>query len=250
MQLFQCFLLGLTAARLGTAASIRARLSDLVNLAPSVNIGTPAPLSVPDALNASTALNASSVPEMSTDLDISTPLNGSNAARRPLNKLVTAAYLSTVQMYEGAILLEVQATATNRPGLTPASLTDVRLIFSYGFAITIYREMRQWGVWGPARVVNKRPPLNDAPLPLIIRMDIVEASQLLRQAGFTDKYDAVDVRKPTDIRPELQDIYYIFSMEGQGPSLVAVRVSDGAVEPTAAPSIGDGWLSGNASSTT
>ena len=247
MQLFQCFLLGLTTAGLGTAAGIRARLSNVINLAPS---RTPATLIIPDVLNASTALNASSVADMSTALDISTALNGSNPSRRPLNELVTEAYLSTMDMYQGAILLEVQATATSRPGSTPTSLKDVRLIFSWGSSTTIYREMRQWGVWGPPRVVDTIPPQNNGPLPIEIGMDIVEASRLLRQAGFTDKYDAVDVRIPTDIPPELRQIYYIFAMVGQGPSFVAVRVSDGSVKPIASLSVGDGWLSGNASSTT
>lgn len=249
MQLFQCFLLGLTAAELGTTTGIRARSSDIVNLAPSINLETPATAFVPDALNTSTALNASSAPEISTALDISTALNGSNPARRPLNTLIAEAYLSTIEAYHGAILLEAQATSRSRPAPTPASLTDVRLIFSYGSYRTIYREMRQWGVWGPPRMVRKRPPQNDGALPFEIGMDIVEASRLLRRAGFTDKYDSVDVRVPTDVPPDLQQLYYIFSMVGQGPSLIAVRVSDGMVKPTNSLPIGDGWLSGNASST-
>lgn len=249
MQLFPCFLLSLTAAGFGTAADIRARLINVVNLAPSINIGNSATMIVPDALNASTALNASSAPNMSTALDISTALNGSNPARRPFNASITEAYLSTIAIYERAILLEAQATTTRRPGSTPAAFTDVRLIFSCGPYNTIYREMRQWGVWGPPRVVRKSPPQNDGALPFEIRMDIVEANQLLRQAGFTDLYDAVDVRIPTDVPPDLQDIYYIFSMVGDGPSLIAVRVSDGAVKPSAPLSLGDGWLSGNVSST-
>ena len=249
MQLFQSFLLGLTAAGLGTAASIRARLSNVVSLVPSIDIGTPATQTVPDALNASTALKASSAPEISTALDISTALNGSNPTRTPLNILITEAYLSTIEVYHGAILLEVQATAGSRPASTPLRLTDVRLIFSYGSSRTIYREMRQWGVWGEPRVLSKAPPQNDGALPFEIEMDIVEASQLLRRAGFTDKYDAADLRKPTDVPRDLQQVYYIFGMVGPGPSHVAVRVSDGVVKPSASLSIGDGWLSGNASTT-
>ena len=249
MRLFQSFLLGLTAAGLGTAASIRARLFNVVSLAPSINIGTPATLTVSDALNASTALNASPAPDISTALDNSTALNGSNPARTPLNRLITEAYLSTIQVYHGAILLEVQATAGGRPASTPLLLNDVRLIFAYGSSRTIYQEMQQWGVWGEPRVLSKAPPQNDGALPFEIEMDIVEASQLLRRAGFTNKYDAADLRKPTDVPRDLQQVYYIFGMVGQGPSEVAVRVSDGMVKPSDSLSIGDGWLSGNASST-
>ena len=249
MQVFPCFLLSLTAAGFGTAAGIRARLYNVVNLAPSINIGNSATLTVSDALNASTAVNASSAPDMATALNISTAMDDSNPARQPFNKVITEAYLSTVGTYERAILLEAQATTTRRAGSTPAAFTDVRLIFSCGPYITIYREMRQWGVWGPPRMVRKTPPENDGALPLEIGMDIVEANQLLRRAGFTDKYDAVDVRIPTDVSPDLQQIYYIFSMVGDGPPLIAVRVSDGEVKPTASLSLGDGWLNGNATST-
>ena len=249
MQLCRRFLLGLTAAGFGTAAGIRARLSNIVNLAPSISIGNSATLIVSDAVNTSIALNASSAPDMSTAVDISTALNGTNPARRPFNKLITEAYLSTIGIYERAVLLEAQATATRRPGSTPAALTDVRLIFSCGPSNTIYREMRQWGEWGPPRFVRKTPPQNDGALPFEIGMDIVEADRLLRRAGFTDKYDSVDVRIPTDVPLDLQQIYYIFAMVGEGPSLIAVRVSDGEVKPSASLSLGDEWLSGNASST-
>lgn len=249
MRLFQSFLLGLTAVGLGTAASIRARLSNVVSLAPSINMGTPAAQTVPEALNASTALIAYPALDISTALDNSTALNGSETARPPLNRLITEAYLSTIAVYHGAILLEVQATAGSRPASTPESLNDVRLIFSYGSSRTIYREMRRWGMWGEPRVLRKLPPQNDGALPFEINMDIVEANILLRQAGFTDRYDAVDLRMPTDVPPDLQQLYYIFAMVGSGPSDVAVRVSDGMVRPSASLAIGDGWLSGNASST-
>ena len=248
MQLVQCFLIGLAAARLSTEASIRTRLSNLINIDPS-NIVTPADLTILDTLNGSTVSNASSAPNISTALDISTALNGSTSARVPLNVLISQAYLSTIQTYHGAILLEVHATTRSRPASTPGPLTDVRLIFSYGSSRTIYREMQQWGVWGPPRVLQKPPPQGDGALPFEIEMDIVEANILLRQAGFMDKYDAVDVRQPTDVPQQLQQIYYIFGMVGDGPSYVAVGVSDGVVEPRDASSIGDGWLSGNETST-
>ena len=249
MQLVQCFLLCLTAAGLGTAAGIRARLYSLVNVDPSINIVTATNLTLNDALNASTASNTSSAPEISPVLNNDTTLNGSSLAREPLNILISEAYLSTIELYHGAVLLEAHATARRRPALTPTPLTDVRLIFSYGPSHTIYREMREWGVWGPPRVLVKTPPADDGALPFEIEMDIEEASILLRQAGFTDKYDAVDLRKPKDVPQALQQVYYIFSMVGDGPSYVAVRVSDGVVEPSDDVSVGDAWLRGNASAT-
>ena len=249
MQLFQCFLLGLTAAVFSTAASIRARLSNLVHLTPSINTINPANVSLSNALDASTALNTSLAPNISTALDLSTALNGSKSARTPLNVLISEGYLSTIESFHGAILLEAQATARRRPVLTPATLTDVRLILAYGASRTIYREMHEWGVWGPPRVLRKPPPQNDGPLPFEIEMDIVEANNLLRQAGFTDKYDIVDVRLPRDIPQRLQQVFYIFSMVGNGPPSIAVSTSDGSVEPQDTLSIGDGWLSGNASYT-
>nr|AUW30892.1 hypothetical protein [Cladonia uncialis subsp. uncialis] len=242
MQLVQCLLLGLTAAGLGTAANI----PNHVDLDPSINIGTSANLILYDALNASTASNASSASDIPTGLDNTTALN---PARVPLNTLISEAYLTTIELYHGAVLLEAQATTRSRPVLTPAPLTDVRLIFSYGPSRTIYREMQQWGVWGPPRVQRLPPPQNDGALPYEIEMDIVEASRLLRLAGFTDKYDSVDVRIPTDVPQEFQQVYYIFAMVGDGPSSIAVRVSDGVVEPNDTLSVGDGWLDGNASST-
>ncbi len=249
MQLFQCFLLALTAAEFSTAASIRARLFNLVDLTPSINNINSANLSRSDALDASTAFNASLAPNISNPLNLSTALNGSNPARTPFNVLIAEGYLSTIELYHSAVLLEAQATARSRPVSTPATLTDVRLILSYGPSRTIYREMHEWGVWGPPRILRTIPPQHDGALPFEIEMDIIEANQLLRRAGFTDKYDTVDLRKPTDVPQELQQVYYIFSMVGNGPPLIAVRVSDGTVEPQDTLSIGDGWLSGNATST-
>ena len=249
MQLVQGFLLGLTAAGLGIAAGIRARLYSLVNVDPSINIVTATNLTLNDALIPSTASNTSSAPDIPPVLNNVTALNSSSLAREPLNILISEAYLSTIESFHGAVLLEAHATSRSRPVLTPTPLTDVRLIFSYGRSRTIYREMQQWGVWGPPRVLASTPPADDGALPFEIEMDIVEANRLLRQAGFTDKYEAVDLRKPKDVPQELQQVYYIFSMVGDGPSYVAVRVSDGVVAPSGDLSVGDGWLSGNASAT-
>lgn len=63
-------------------------------------------------------------------------------------------------------------------------------------------------------------------------MDIVLADILLKEAGYTQDYDAVDVRWPTSYTPRNEQVYYFFHMEeGTHPLVVAVGARDRRVTP-------------------
>lgn len=63
-------------------------------------------------------------------------------------------------------------------------------------------------------------------------MDIAEADNLLKAAGYTQEYDFVDVRWPTRYRLDRQQVFYFFHMEGAGPAVAAVGARDGSVTPS------------------
>lgn len=64
-------------------------------------------------------------------------------------------------------------------------------------------------------------------------MDIVEADALLKAAGFSQKYEAVDVRWPENVPVFSQQVVYLFGLqEGTGPAVVAVGARDRSVTPS------------------
>jgi len=55
------------------------------------------------------------------------------------------------------------------------------------------------------------------------------ADSLLKDAGYRQDYDAVDVRWPINMPIARQQVYYYFQMVGNLPSMVAVGAKDGSV---------------------
>ncbi|WP_151089054.1 hypothetical protein [Hymenobacter baengnokdamensis] len=89
---------------------------------------------------------------------------------------------------------------------------------------TAFAIMTQWGEFGPIQFIA-HPWLEDVVISWPIKMDIVQADELLKKAGYTDPYGAVTVRHP--LYPGSYEPYYIFSM--MSGSYVFVGVNDGKV---------------------
>lgn len=68
-------------------------------------------------------------------------------------------------------------------------------------------------------------------LPLPLRMDLVEADQLIKEAGYRGKYWGVNVAWPLSLPAALMQAIYYFEMEGDDPSALAVATKDRTVLP-------------------
>ena len=94
-----------------------------------------------------------------------------------------------------------------------------------------------WGVWSsPAlsgadyTVRNEILPYNAA-----LKMDLLEADQRIKEAGYAGSYSGVNLRWPNPIGILEPQPYYIFDMESSGPGsprTVAVGIYNGHVQAT------------------
>jgi hypothetical protein len=62
-------------------------------------------------------------------------------------------------------------------------------------------------------------------IPWLIEMDITQADNLLKQAGYSEPYSSVTLRRP--LYPGMIQPFYSFQMESEG--FVFVGVYDGSV---------------------
>lgn len=111
--------------------------------------------------------------------------------------------------YPTTTLAEVETHVTN-PG-SPSPIKDLRVVFQAdGGATSVFATMTQWGEFGPLEF-KRQAWVEDVVIPWPIKMDIVEADQLLKKAGYTGPYGAVTLRHPMAARG-MHEPYYIFSM--------------------------------------
>ena len=233
-------LLSLLIAKFGATATIPVVSTNLVNS------GAPNSINIPDSVQ-----NATNTAGLATDT-ISAPTIASNGNLVRFNDTVYDAVITTIIQYPKAVFLEVQATTDDEQTADPEEIQDVRLIFDLN-GKALYVEMREWGQWGPPRMTKNNPPAGNGPLPLQIAMDLPQADLLIKNAGFREPYNAVDVRWPIDIPQSRQQIYYFFWMVAPQPFTLAVGTRDSIVQANSAVGsavdVGDGWLSGNGTST-
>lgn len=140
----------------------------------------------------------------------------------------------TRSRYSRAIFREAHATSVVGPTTNPHYLTDMRLIFSMtqGNYRSIYLDMTPtWPRWGEPRMTTIVPPEDDGILPSMFGMDIVDADNRMKAAGFGQRYDAVDVRWPGTFPREMQQALYFFQMDGDDLDFVAVGARNGEVIP-------------------
>ena len=160
------------------------------------------------------------------------PASNSTENRLALRDLISFGIAQTVRTFPFATFHEIEATS-KRPTTNPDHLKDVRLIFK-GDVLRpiIIVEMMTWGRWNPPRISHDHEmwPLDDAVLPRRLRLDIRDADIILKGAGFTEPYLAVDVKAFSE-QGELEQPWWIFLMQGEHPSHVWVGDQDGTVLP-------------------
>lgn len=159
--------------------------------------------------------------------------------RIPLNNTVYTQVQKTLADFTTAAFRELQLTSTIGPTTNPELLLDVRLLFSVSYKI-LYVDMTSiWGEWASPRFSAHLFPEGYNVLPPRLIMDIVFADELIKRAGYTGPYDAVDVKWPMGLRTGNEQPYYCFLMEGNQPDFVYVGVVDQRVV-TSLPSSGEG----------
>lgn len=166
----------------------------------------------------------------------SSPFNITSAltASRPrLNDTIHDTVLRTLERYPTAHFIKVQASvSTEDPTTDPLLLTDIQLIFSVPNRLpakTLISQMRsRWATWENPRLVDLDYAATNDWLPSDLEMDILEADQRIKEAGWAGRYYCVDVRWPKDLGGHTPQPYYIFSMEDEPelPSIVSVGIYD------------------------
>ena len=157
------------------------------------------------------------------------PLN-ITADRISLRDATAIAVAHTTRIYPFATFNKIEATSLF-PTSNPDSLRDVRLIFKGNRAHPIIVvTMRDWGHWAAPRFVDEDWPLDDAVLPYRLRLDVRDADALMKRAGYTGLYHALDV-EALSIQGNRRQPWWIFQMEGERPSFVWVGDWDRRIVP-------------------
>jgi hypothetical protein len=111
--------------------------------------------------------------------------------------------------YPGSQLYEGDGISPSGPTTNVNDVNSWRFVFRTANGGTAFISSTEWGEFGPVTYVNQ-PWLEDVVIPWPIPMDIVEADQLLKNAGYTGPYGAVTLRWP--LYPFSKQPFYIFGM--------------------------------------
>ncbi|HEY0080544.1 MAG TPA: hypothetical protein VGB73_18210 [Pyrinomonadaceae bacterium] len=145
------------------------------------------------------------------------------------------------QKYPGSQLYEGDGVSPMGPTTDVRQVSQWRFVFRTADGGTAMIRSRTWGEFYPVEYYSS-PWLEDIVIPWPIKMDIVQADQLLKQAGYTQPYGAVTLRWP--LYPGNEQPFYIFGMGGG--MYVFVGVYDGSVSvPTTAQSAQKGSKKGS-----
>lgn len=165
-------------------------------------------------------------------LTIPTHLDNTTYHRISLRDATLFGAAQIVRRFNFATFHELEATARH-PTTNVDRLTDVRLIFKGNADIPrIIVAMETWGNWGsPWFGSEEEWPLDDeAGLPYRLNLDIRDADAMMKRAGYTGSYHAVDVQAFSEHGDRPQP-WWIFLMVGQRPTRVWVGDRDGQVVP-------------------
>lgn len=123
--------------------------------------------------------------------------------------LTNIAYKMVNTKYPGSELLEADGFPPKGSTTNPREVTNWTYIFRTpdGGAATI--STTTWGHFTPIKY-NPKAFLGNVAIPWPIKMDIVEADQLLKKTGYTGPYRAVSLGWP--LYPGNTETYYIFTM--------------------------------------
>lgn len=112
--------------------------------------------------------------------------------------------------YPGSQLLEGDGVSPSGPTTNVRDVNSWRFVFRTANGGTALIHSTVWGQFGPITYIPQ-PWLEDVVIPWPIDMDIVEADELLKKAGYTGAYGAVTLRWP--LYPGINQPFYIFGME-------------------------------------
>jgi len=112
--------------------------------------------------------------------------------------------------YGNVQLLSVQATCTF-PTIDPDDLSSLKVICSLPDYNIAYVESTNPFTYGPVTYVPN-PWVGVNVIPWLPGMDVNEADQLLKAAGYTGTYGAISMYQP--VYPGMNEPYYIFNMTG------------------------------------
>jgi hypothetical protein len=128
------------------------------------------------------------------------------------------------EKYQDAELYEGDGISPGGPTTKVQDVNSWRFVFRAGGGGTAIIKSTVWGEFGPIQYIAE-PWLEDRVIPWPIEMDITQADNLLKQAGYTGPYSSVTLRWP--LYPGMNQPFYIFQMENEG--FVFVGVYDGSV---------------------
>lgn len=121
-------------------------------------------------------------------------------------------------MYPSAVLLEVDAWKSVGSTLNPDELDLMRIVFSLDDTKSVFIKSIKGNTFNEPVVVNK-PFLEDAFIEnWPIKMDLLEALDLIKEAGMETSFNAVTLRQP--MAPGFENPLYIV---GSGGSYVSVN---------------------------
>lgn len=109
--------------------------------------------------------------------------------------------------YPNAELYEVD-TFSRIPTTNPNDLAQMKVVCQVGNGTAIINSTG-WGTFGPVQYIDS-PWLEDQVIDWPINMDITEACQLMRNAGYTQDFRNATLRKP--LYPGVKEPSYIFGM--------------------------------------
>lgn len=128
------------------------------------------------------------------------------------------------QKYPGSQLYEGDGISPSGPTTNIKDVNSWRFVFQVPDNGTAIIKSSVWGEFYPIQYIPQ-PWLEDVVIPWPIKMDITQADQLLKQAGYSQAYGAVTLRWP--LYPGIEQPYYIFSLTTG--VYVFVGVYDGSV---------------------
>jgi hypothetical protein len=131
--------------------------------------------------------------------------------------------------YQDAQLYEGDGISPGGPTTKVQDVNSWRFVFRAGDGGTAIIKSTVWGEFGPIQYIPE-PWLEDRVIPWPIDMEITQADDLLKQAGYTQPYSSVTLRWP--LYPGMNQPFYIFQVEGVG--FVFVGIYDRSVHREAA----------------
>lgn len=128
------------------------------------------------------------------------------------------------EKYPNAELYEIDGVSSNGPTTDVLSIDRLRVVFKTSDGGTAIINSTVWGEFGPVEYVDQ-PWLEDVVIPWPIEMDLAQAAELMKIAGYNTPYQTATLRWP--LYPGVKQPFYIFGLENQ--TFVFVGVYDQSV---------------------